>query len=82
MPPIRFVVFIGVSLAAFILVLNWALRRRPIQRSRWRIAGGLGFVGRLHRQGDWTDGCIAVTNREIEEIWRVVPDNRLISTEP
>lgn len=22
---------------------------------------------------DWTDGCIAVTNAEIEEIWRLVP---------
>ncbi len=23
--------------------------------------------------GDWTDGCIAVTNAEMEEIWRRVP---------
>ena len=23
---------------------------------------------------DWTDGCIAVNNREIEEIWALVPD--------
>ncbi|MEP6907553.1 MAG: L,D-transpeptidase family protein [Pseudoxanthomonas sp.] len=23
--------------------------------------------------GDWTDGCVAVTNAEIEEIWRLVP---------
>lgn len=23
---------------------------------------------------DWTDGCIAVTNAEIEEIWRLVPN--------
>ena len=38
MPPFRFVVFIGVSLAAFILVLYWSLRRRTIQPSRWRIA--------------------------------------------
>lgn len=22
---------------------------------------------------DWTDGCIAVTNKEIEEIWSLVP---------
>jgi L,D-peptidoglycan transpeptidase YkuD (ErfK/YbiS/YcfS/YnhG family) len=22
---------------------------------------------------DWTAGCIAVTNREMDEIWRVVP---------
>ncbi len=37
---------------------------------------GLGpnvaWVGSLHRQIDWTNGCIAVTNSEIEEIWRLV----------
>ncbi|MCB1397540.1 MAG: L,D-transpeptidase family protein [Rhodobacter sp.] len=25
-------------------------------------------------RGDWTDGCIAVRDREIEEIWAMVPD--------
>jgi murein L,D-transpeptidase YafK len=32
-----------------------------------------GWAGTLQRQVDWTDGCIAVTNAEIEEIWKVVP---------
>jgi len=32
-----------------------------------------GWVGALHRQTDWTDGCIAVTNAEIDEIWSLVP---------
>jgi murein L,D-transpeptidase YafK len=31
-----------------------------------------GFIGGLHRLMDWTDGCIAVTNDEIEEIWAKV----------
>jgi len=31
-----------------------------------------GWVGSAHRQLDWTDGCIAVTNEEIEEIWPMV----------
>lgn len=31
-----------------------------------------GWVGALHRQMDWTDGCVAVTNLEIEEIWKMV----------
>jgi murein L,D-transpeptidase YafK len=31
------------------------------------------WVGALHRQHDWTNGCIAVTNPEIEEIWKLVP---------
>ena len=46
------------------------------------IRNGLGFLGRLHRLVDWTDGCIAVTNEEIEEIWRVVPDSTPIFIEP
>jgi murein L,D-transpeptidase YafK len=31
-----------------------------------------GWVGAAHRQTDWTDGCIAVTNEEIDEIWPMV----------
>jgi murein L,D-transpeptidase YafK len=31
------------------------------------------YLGALHRQTDWTDGCIAVSNAEIEEIWKLVP---------
>ncbi len=31
---------------------------------------------------DWTDGCIAVTNREIEEIWQAVPDGTPITILP
>ena len=38
------------------------------------IQNGLGWLGPLHRIVDWTDGCIAVTDSEIEEIWSAVPD--------
>ncbi len=31
------------------------------------------WVGAAHTARDWTLGCIAVTNQEIEEIWRLVP---------
>jgi murein L,D-transpeptidase YafK len=31
------------------------------------------FVGAAHIATDWTDGCIAVSNSEIEEIWNLVP---------
>jgi murein L,D-transpeptidase YafK len=31
---------------------------------------------------DWTNGCIAVTNAEIEEIWRLVPDGTPIEIKP
>jgi murein L,D-transpeptidase YafK len=32
--------------------------------------------------GDWTDGCIAVTDLEMDEIWRVVPDGTPIEIRP
>lgn len=38
------------------------------------LPNGLGFLGRLHRLFDWTRGCIAVTDAEIREIARVVPN--------
>lgn len=46
------------------------------------IRNGLGFLGRLHRLRDWTSGCVAVTNSEIDEIARVVPDGTPIDIEP
>jgi murein L,D-transpeptidase YafK len=38
------------------------------------LKNGLGWVGRAHRFVDWTVGCIAITNPEIEELYRIVPD--------
>lgn len=32
--------------------------------------------------GDWTDGCIALTNAEIEELWTAVPDGTPIEIRP
>jgi len=42
------------------------------------IQNGLGWLGSLHRALDWTDGCIAVTDAEIEEIYSAVPDGALV----
>lgn len=33
-----------------------------------------GLRSDLRMRGDWTDGCIALTNAEIEELWAMVPD--------
>jgi L,D-peptidoglycan transpeptidase YkuD (ErfK/YbiS/YcfS/YnhG family) len=33
---------------------------------------GLGFIGRLHICCDWTNGCIAVTNNEVDELFKYV----------
>jgi murein L,D-transpeptidase YafK len=46
------------------------------------IRNGFGWIGPLHRTLDWTQGCIAVTNREIEEIWAAVPDGTPIEMKP
>lgn len=46
------------------------------------IWNGLGWIGRMHRWVDWTDGCIAVTNREMDEIWRAVPNGTPIEIRP
>jgi murein L,D-transpeptidase YafK len=40
------------------------------------------WVGAAHRAHDWTLGCIAVTNAEIEEIWRLVPNGTPIEIRP
>lgn len=32
--------------------------------------------------GDWTDGCIALSNEEIEELWQIVPDGTPIEIKP
>jgi murein L,D-transpeptidase YafK len=43
---------------------------------------GYTWVGASHRMKDWTDGCIAVTNEEMDEIWRAVPDGTPIEIQP
>lgn len=46
------------------------------------LKNGYEWIGRRHLRRDWTLGCIAVTNREIEEIWAAVPDGTPITIEP
>lgn len=43
---------------------------------------GYGWVGAAHRVKDWTDGCIAVTNPEMDEIWVAVTDGTPIEIRP
>lgn len=40
-----------------------------------------GFAGE-RIDGDWTDGCIALANEEIAELWHLVPDGTLIEIRP
>jgi len=46
------------------------------------LARPFAYLGPLHRQTDWTDGCVAVTNAEIEEIWRLVPVGTRVEIRP
>jgi murein L,D-transpeptidase YafK len=46
------------------------------------IQNGKGWIGAFHRRSDWTAGCIAVTDFEIEEIWHAVPDGTPIEIRP
>jgi murein L,D-transpeptidase YafK len=46
------------------------------------LAKPFAYLGALHRQTDWTDGCIAVTNAEIEEIWKLVPVGTRVEIRP
>ena len=43
---------------------------------------GYGYVGAAHRLKDWTDGCVAVTNQELDEIWAAVADGTPIEIRP
>ena len=40
------------------------------------------WIGPLQHEVDWTDGCIAVTNQEIEEVSRLVPIGTSIEIKP
>lgn len=46
------------------------------------LPNGQGHIGAAHRLTDWTEGCIAVTNTEIEEIWSLVPDGTKVKINP
>jgi murein L,D-transpeptidase YafK len=62
---------------------------RAFAAARGRSAGGAIF---LHGQpnsiqngritGDWTAGCIALSNAEIEQLWALVPDGTPIQIDP
>lgn len=41
-----------------------------------------GYYDAQYRRTDWTDGCVAVTNAEIEEIWRLVPLGTRVEIRP
>ena len=46
------------------------------------LPNGMGLLGSSHRLYDWTLGCIAVTDTEIDEIWTMVPVGTPVEIRP
>lgn len=46
------------------------------------IKNGFSWVGDLHTEVDWTKGCIAVTDEEIEEIDKLAPNGTIVEIKP
>jgi tetratricopeptide (TPR) repeat protein len=46
------------------------------------IKNGLSWVGDAHAGIDWTKGCIAVTDQEIEEIDKLAPNGTIVEIRP
>ena len=46
------------------------------------IKNGFEALGLSHAEKDWTEGCIAVTNQEMEEIYRFVPNGTIVEIRP
>ncbi len=46
------------------------------------IKNGYSWVGDFHAEVDWTKGCIAVTDEEIEEIYKLAPNGTIVEIRP
>jgi len=46
------------------------------------IKNGFSWVGDAHAEVDWTKGCIAVTDQEIEEIDKLAPNGTIVEIRP
>ncbi len=61
-------------------------RKRGVKPGGDIMIHGLGpefeYLGEKQHLYDWTAGCIAVTDSEIEEIWRLVPDRTPVEIRP
>jgi len=73
--------------------ISYPLPRDTVHAERWGVSpGGLIMVHGLpnglpadaldHPRNDWTNGCIAVTNEEMDEIWARVDDGTTIIIYP
>jgi len=46
------------------------------------LPNGMAWLGAVHRAYDWTAGCVAVTDGEMDEIWNLVPVGTPVEIRP
>jgi murein L,D-transpeptidase YafK len=46
------------------------------------LPNGQSWIAEAHREFDWTNGCIGVTDDEMDEIWELVDDGTPIEIRP
>jgi murein L,D-transpeptidase YafK len=46
------------------------------------LRNGTGFISKFHRLFDWTQGCMAVADKEIDELYEAVPVGTQIEIKP
>jgi len=46
------------------------------------LPNGKGYIGAAHRFYDWTLGCVAVTDEEIDEIFKLIPVGTPVEIRP
>jgi murein L,D-transpeptidase YafK len=46
------------------------------------IKNGMGFIAKFHRWKDWTHGCIAITNDEMDELYKNIKIGTPIEIRP
>ena len=95
-PEGRFTIDYGNPNSAYHLALHISYPRpsdTAYAAARGRSAGGLimihgqpsdwvGGASEARVQGDWTDGCIALSDQQIEALWQAVPDGTVIDIVP
>ena len=95
-PEGRFIIDYGSPNSAYHLALHMSYPRASDTdhaAARGHSAGGLimihgqpndwvGGAGDARVPGDWTDGCIALSDEQIEALWQAVPDGTEIEIVP
>ena len=46
------------------------------------LENGFEWVGRTHSSVDWTNGCVAVTNQEMDRLWKIMPIGTPVEIHP